>query len=212
MLNGALFSTLGLDFDTLFHLLGRLSENRYVDPELRARAMAMRVVRTFGWESGNVSDCWAETEEQAASPITLQLKLVQEIEGALHLHEQFSTGNSAILHLVLCLVKRAIDRPFEENYAAAIKLHKTAINRDDLLATFVYLNLTLRTAIDRQNRPVIRTMIRTISELKLLGEWGMLFSDWWKVQEIEFCETGCLEKGMGKYKSLLLGASRKLIR
>ena len=140
ILNGGLFATLGLNFDTLFHLLGRLSENRYVNPELRARAMAMRVVRTFGWESGKVSNCWAETEDQAASPITLQLKLVQEIEIAFHFHKQFSTGNSAILHLVLCLVKRAIDRTFEENYAAAIKLHKTAIDRDDLLATFVYFN------------------------------------------------------------------------
>jgi len=192
MLNGALFSTLGLDFDTLFLLLGRLSHNNYVDAELRARAMALRVIRTFGWESGKVSSCWAENEEQAACPITLQLKLVQEIEGAIHLHERYDTQNSGILHLVLCLVKRSLARPFQQDYATAIKLHKTAINRDDLFATFVYLNLTLRTAIERRNRLVIRSMLRMV--LKLLGEWGMLFSDWWKHQEVEFAKQDVWKK------------------
>lgn len=194
MLNGALFTTLGLDFDTVFQLLGRLGDNKYVDAELRARAMAMRVVRTFGWESGKVLPCWAETEEQAASPITLQLKLVQEIEGAIHLHERFDTQNSAILHLVLCLVKRSLTRPFQKDYATAMETHKTAINRDDLLATFVYLNLTIRTAIERRNRSVIRALMKTISELKLLGEWGMLFSDWWKGQEVQFVKQDVWKK------------------
>lgn len=195
MLNGALFSTLGLDFDTLFHLLGRLGDNKYIDPEIRARAMALRVVRTFGWESGKVAHCWADKEElESASPITLQLKLVREIEGALHLHERFDTQNAAILHLVLCLVKRSLPRPFQQDYATAVKLHKTAINRDDLFATFVYLNLTLRTAIERRNRPVIRAMLRMVSELKLLGEWGMLFSDWWKRQENEFAKQDVWKK------------------
>lgn len=194
MLNGNLFSTIGLDADGLFHLLAQISENDSINPEYRARAMAMRIVRTFGWESGQVYPCWASSEDEKSSPMTLQLKLIREIETAMQLHKNYSTENSQLLHLTLSLVKRAMGHPFLESYKAAMNVHKGGINPNDLLATFIFVNLTMRIAIAESKSAVIGAVIQATDELKLRGEWGMLFRDWWRIQEIEFAKRDIWRK------------------
>ena len=194
MLNGNLFSTIGLDVDGLFHLLAQISENDSINPEYRARAMAMRIVRTFGWESGKVYPCWASSEDENSSPMTLQLKLIREIGVAMQLHKKYSTENSQLLHLTLSLVKRAMGHPFLESYKAAMNAHKGGINPNDHLATFIFINLTLRIATAESNRTAIRVLIRAVDELKLRGEWGMLYGDWWCIQEAEFAKRDIWRK------------------
>jgi len=194
MLDPHLFTSLGFNFDELFHLLGSLGESVTAGHDIRARAKALRVLRTFGWNSGVVQTIWAKNDNEAESPITLQLKLVQEISDAKLLNERYNNGEDTFVLFVLCLVKRGIVRNFEEDYNQAMELQKSGIRQDDLLSTFVWFNLALRTAVDRNNAAVVRSMIRTIAEMKKIGEWGMLIANWWKTQEPAFLKVPLYQK------------------
>jgi len=184
MLDPHLFNSLSLDVDQLFHLLGYLGDTVIVGHDIRARAKALRVVRTFGWQTGIAHPIWASTSSEAESPITLQLKVVQEITDAKRLNKQ-----DTFVLFVICLVKRALARSFEEDYVKAMALQEIGIRRDDLFATFIWFNLTLRTALDRNNAAVVSAMIRTIAEMEKIGEWGMLVSNWWKTQELAYMKV-----------------------
>lgn len=185
MMNNDLFLALGLDFDKLFHLLARISECPYVAAEYRARAMAMRVVRTFGWESGQALDCWMTSDQGPITGTTLKLKLMEEIETAVHLESTYCTKHTAFVYFTLALAQRAFKSAFESTYGAGLNAWKGS-HHEDLLCNLVFTYLTVRVAVERGIRPMIRAMIRMIDNFKLIGEWGSMFSEWWRTLEDNF--------------------------
>jgi hypothetical protein len=195
MLNSQLFSALGLDFNTLFMLLGRISECPHVVSEDRARAMAMRAVRTFGWESGQVlEEYWSPSDQSVVSSATLRLKVLEEIETAIHLNTNVGGEGSAFLHFTLALMNRAFRTPFEMAYEEGLNARKGTSNHDDLLSNMIFTYLTTRVAIDRKIPKTIRSMIRITDQYKQIGEWGMLFSDWWSTLEDNFARHDVYRK------------------
>ena len=171
------------DFFTLTQIIRTPS----IDPELKTKAMAMRIMMTVDPGRGTVSEIWSENKDQT-SQIALQTKVIQEIKTAIRTNKEYSTDNDEILKFTLAYVKDAFGASKFE--AANTALNSRLLDRSELYFSLQMLVSIVEEAVATKFSQHLRLAIRYAEETKLLGEWGGMFAaGWWLNQRLELAHT-----------------------
>ena len=176
------------DFFTLTQIIQTLS----IDPELKTKAMAMRVMMTVYPGSGKVSEIWADNRSET-SQIALRTKVIEEAKKAISIHKQYSTDNGDILRFTLAYVKDAFGA--SEFEAAGTALASRVLDRSELYFSIQKLASLVEEAVATNSSEHLRLSIRYAEEAKVLGEWGGMFTaGWWLSQRLELADSELWKK------------------
>lgn len=177
-----------------FFALTQIIETPSIDPELKTKAMALRVMMTIDPGSGTVSEIWGENTDET-SQIALQTKVIEEARNALRIHKKYSTTNGEILRFTLACVKDVLSSSKFE--AAAIALDSRLFDRSELYFSLQMIVSVVEEAVATKSSEHLRLSIRYAEETKVLGEWGGMFTaGWWLNQRLEWADTELWRKAI----------------
>ena len=169
-----------------FFILTQIIRTPSLDPELKTKAMAMRIMMTIDPGTGKVSEIWGENKE--TSQIALQTKVIQEAKRAIRTHQEYSTNNGDILKFTLSCVKDTFGASKFE--AANTALDSRILDRSELYFSLQMLVSVVEEAVATKSSQHLRLCIRYAEETKVLGEWGGMFTaGWWLNQRLELADT-----------------------
>ena len=175
-----------------FFALTQIIRTPSIDPELKTKAMVMRVMMTIDPGSGRVSEIWGENKNETTQ-IALQTKVIQEAQKAIRTHKEYSTSNGEILKFTLACVKDAFGASKFD--AANTALDSRLFDRSELFFSLQMLVSVVEEAVATKSSQHLRLAIRYAEETKMLGEWGGMFTaGWWLNQRLELAETELWKK------------------
>lgn len=172
------------DFVTLTQIIQAQS----IEPGLRTKAMALRVMMTVDPGSGTVSEIWGEIMVQEHSQSAFQAKVIHEAKMAIRIHNEYSTCNGDLLRFTLAYVKDALHA--SEFEAANIALHSRLLDRGELYFSHQMLVSVVEAAVATNSSQNLRFAIRYAQETNVLGECGGMFNGgWWLNQRLDLADT-----------------------
>ena len=179
-------------FSRDFFILTQIIRTQSRTPELKTKAMALRVMMTMDPATGTVHEIWRETPDSDHSQ---QTKAVQEAKRAIRIHKEYTTDNGDILKFTLAFVKDTLGTSqFEAaNFAVKARL----LDRSELYFSHQMLVSVLEAAVATKSCSCLRHAIRYAKETTAIGEWGGMFgAGWWLNQRLELADTELWKRAM----------------
>lgn len=154
--------------------LTRIIGHPNIDPHIKARALAMRVVEKCDWNTNDVRNL----NGKPASEDVKQGCLAGALD-ALEIARKNKVFNLAFYYLVVYIVRDGLGRPDPETWSKVASYAKSVTVRDDLYFALVYMNSRVGKAIQAPvNGSVIQECLREVSEYgRSCGEWGKLLAE-----------------------------------
>jgi hypothetical protein len=169
-----------IDVEDLLRTLDALINASFIDPNIKVRATAIRILQQCHWRSGEVLDL---NNEPASTEVKQQA--LRDIQEAVNLNElsEGSKRNEGLLYYALYRVRAGLGVPCERNWEDACA-HLELVDSNDLYVTLPFLVDNLKRALTSDDCIAIRKNIVAIKEAISLGEWGQMFySGFWKKSE-----------------------------
>jgi hypothetical protein len=172
-----------IDVEDLLRTLDALINASFIDPNIKVRATAIRILQQCHWRSGEVLNL---NNEPASTEVKHQA--LRDIQEAINLNElsEESKRNEGLLYYALYRVRTGLGLPCERNWEDACA-HLELVDSNDLYVTLPFLVDNLKRALTSDDSVVIQKSIAAIKEAMSLGEWGQMFySGFWKKSEPVF--------------------------
>jgi len=172
-----------------FFTLTQIIRTQSIEPELRAKAMAMRIMMTLDPGRGTVSEIWRETiTDGDHSQNAFQTKVIREAKKAIRIHKEHSINDGNIFRFTLAYVKDVLR--VSDLEAANTALDGQLLDRGELYFSYNMLVSVVEAAVASNSSQYLRLAIRYAEETKGLGEWGGMFTaGWWLTQRLELADT-----------------------
>ena len=156
---------------TMLKNLGNIIEAPDIAPELKARAMAMRLLEQYIWRKNEVTDIWGNPVGEQEKQRTLD-----ESERAINILERVWGHSCVLVYLTRIRVEYGtinIKNPTWDKVMAQERL----FDRDDLYGSCWFFAFMTKHAIDFTDREALVRIIPAINEAKslALGEWDRIF-------------------------------------
>ena len=172
-----------------FFTITQIIRTQSIEPELKAKAMAMRIMMTIDSGRGTVSEIWHETiTDGDHSQNTFQTKVIQEAKQAIRIHKEHATHNGSILRFTRAYVNDGLR--ISKLEAANTALNGRLLDRGDLYFSYHMLVAVIEAAVTTDSSRYLRLGIRYAEESRTVGEWGAMFTtEWWLTRRLELIDT-----------------------
>ena len=168
-----------------------------LDPEIKTRALCLRVIEMCSWCSDRVDDA---NGGPVAAPT--KLKAIELSQEAIRIHNEFSTENGPAVMYVRAMVRRSLLLPRAQETWVTACADLRLLDRDDLYFSLKSITQQLFRAISSGDVSALRDCLPALDETLSLGEWGKIFYDkWWRAEELKIAKTSLWRKARGMKSS-----------
>ncbi len=163
--------------------LSRLIDTPSIDPRLKVRAMAIRVIEQLTWKANGVLDLDGNPASEE-----IKQRSLKEAQEALKIAEGFPYSK-ALLEEVLYTVKRCLRLATEDTWAKVCTEAKAINRRDDMYFALRFLADGLSRAFYSQEKEV-EPYFTEIAEIKISwGECGKMLAEYWERHLLPILES-----------------------
>lgn len=169
-------------------ILSRIIDTPSIDPKLKARALAIRVIEQCDWRRGEVLDLdgYPASEE-------IKRRSLREAQEAIEIAKQYSLSDKALLENALYIVHTGLGLPLDDCWKRVCIEAKSIKHGDDLYFAIHFSRNKLHRALNNRDVMNVKSALAVLSENQVSGgECGQLMADHMKRELTQSLESPVL--------------------
>jgi hypothetical protein len=155
----------------LLEVLSRIIDTQFIDPNLKARALAIRVMERCRWNWGEVRDLDGNLASEE-----IKQRSMQEIQEAFIIAQESSIANKALLMKVVYAVQKGLGSSTDDCWNKVCTEAKCVKSQDDVYFALNFLGARINRAIRNKDAKAIQSCLKELSKKRNSGGecWKLL--------------------------------------